>query len=132
MASWAVPKGVPLETGGRALAVHVEDHPPLSYATFEGEIPKGQYGAGQVEVWDKGVYELLDSKPNGQLTVRLLGERLEGVWSLVPARLDGKPENWLLIKRREPDSLNSRFRISPRCLPRCTRSYLGVRSGCSR
>src|SRR3954447_22066570 len=102
LASWAVPKGVPLTTGGRALAVHVEDH-PLSYATFEGEIPKGQYGAGQVEVWDKGVYELVDSKSNGQLWVKLFGERLEGVWSLIPAGLDGKTENWLLIKRREPD-----------------------------
>src|SRR5277367_3471986 len=49
--SWAVPKGVPLEVGARALAVHVEDH-PLSYASFAGEIPKGQYGAGSVEVWD--------------------------------------------------------------------------------
>src|SRR6478752_1940048 len=47
LASWAVPKGVPAEPGGRALAVHVEDH-PLAYATFEGEIPKGQYGAGSV------------------------------------------------------------------------------------
>ena len=51
LASWAVPKGVPLETGQRALAVHVEDH-PLDYATFEGEIPKGNYGAGTVEIWD--------------------------------------------------------------------------------
>lgn len=103
LASWAVPKGVPLEPGGRALAVHVEDH-PLSYATFEGEIPKGQYGAGSVEVWDSGVYELLEEKPNGQLTVRLKGRRLQGDWSLIPAHLDGKAENWLLIKRSEPET----------------------------
>ena len=51
--SWAVPKGVPLETGERHLAVHVEDH-PLGYATFEGEIPAGEYGAGTVESWDSG------------------------------------------------------------------------------
>jgi bifunctional non-homologous end joining protein LigD len=100
LASWAVPKGVPLEPGQRALAVHVEDH-PLDYATFEGEIPKGQYGAGQVEIWDKGTYELIEEKKNGGLTVRLHGKRLEGTWTLVPAHLDGEPKNWLLIKKRE-------------------------------
>jgi bifunctional non-homologous end joining protein LigD len=103
LASWAVPKGVPLEPGTRALAVHVEDH-PLDYATFAGEIPAGQYGAGTVEIWDDGTYELLEEKPNGQLTVRLAGTRLEGVWTLVPAHLDGKEENWLLIRRSDPDA----------------------------
>src|SRR5947208_6245957 len=105
LASWAVPKGVPLEAGGRALAVHVEDQ-PLEYATFAGEIPAGQYGAGTVEIWDHGTYELLEEKPNGQLTVRLHGERLEGVWTLVPAHLDGKEENWLRSKRRDAEELN--------------------------
>ena len=100
LASWAVPKGVPLEPGQRALAVHVEDH-PLEYATFEGEIPKGQYGAGLVEIWDKGTYELVEEKRDGGLTVKLHGERLEGTWTLVPAKLDGNPKNWLLLKKRE-------------------------------
>jgi bifunctional non-homologous end joining protein LigD len=100
LASWAVPKGIPLDPGARALAVHVEDH-PLEYATFEGEIPKGQYGAGTVEIWDHGTYELVEEKPGGGLTVRLLGERLEGTWTLVPAKLDGDPKNWLLIRKRE-------------------------------
>ncbi|MDP9285891.1 MAG: DNA ligase D [Actinomycetota bacterium] len=103
LASWAVPKGVPLEPGGRALAVHVEDH-PLEYATFHGEIPKGQYGAGSVEIWDEGTYELLEEKTNGQLTVRLHGKRLHGTWSLVPARMDGKEQNWLLIRRSADDA----------------------------
>jgi len=100
LASWAVPKGVPLEPGTQHLAVHVEDH-PLSYATFEGEIPAGNYGAGTVEVWDHGTYELVEEKPNGGLTVRLHGERLEGLWALVPAKLSGDPKNWLLIRKRE-------------------------------
>jgi len=100
LASWAVPKGVPLEPGQRALAVHVEDH-PLEYANFEGVIPKGQYGAGPVEIWDNGTYELVEEKKDGGLTVRLHGERLEGVWTLVPAKLDGNPKNWLLLKKRE-------------------------------
>jgi bifunctional non-homologous end joining protein LigD len=100
LASWAVPKGVPLEPGQRALAVHVEDH-PLDYATFAGEIPKGNYGAGTVEIWDSGTYELVEEKRDGGLTVRLKGKRLEGTWTLVPAKLDGNEKNWLLIRKRD-------------------------------
>ncbi len=65
---------------------------------------QGQYGAGSVEIWDSGTYDLLEEKPNGQLTVRLHGERLQGSWSLVPAHLDGKEQNWLLIKRRDDEN----------------------------
>ncbi len=100
LASWAVPKGVPLEAGQRALAVHVEDH-PLDYATFEGEIPKGEYGAGTVEIWDSGTYELVEEKKDGGLTVRLEGIRLQGLWTLIPAKLDGDPRNWLIVRKRE-------------------------------
>jgi bifunctional non-homologous end joining protein LigD len=100
LASWAVPKGVPLEPGQRVLAVHVEDH-PLDYATFEGEIPKGNYGAGSVEVWDHGTYELVEEKPDGGLTVHLHGSRLEGMWTLIPASLDGDPKNWLLVRKHD-------------------------------
>ena len=103
LASWAVPKGVPLEPGTRALAVHVEDH-PLEYATFAGEIPKGQYGAGSVEIWDSGTYELVEEKKDGGLTVRLHGKRLEGTWTLIPAHLDGKEQNWLLMRKRDDDA----------------------------
>ncbi len=102
LASWAVPKGVPLDEGQKALAVHVEDH-PLDYGAFEGEIPKGSYGAGTVEIWDRGTYELLEHKPDGGLKVRLRGERFQGVWTLVPAHLDGKEQNWLLIRSRDAD-----------------------------
>jgi len=103
LASWAVPKGIPLEPGARVLAVHVEDH-PLDYATFEGEIPKGQYGAGTVEIWDSGTYELVAEKPDGELTVHLHGKRLEGTWTLVPAHLNGEEKNWLLIRRSDGGS----------------------------
>src|SRR6478735_8287146 len=96
--SWAVPKGVPLAMGERHLAVHVEDH-PLDYGDFEGEIPTGQYGAGTVEIWDRGTYELVEEKKDGGLTVQLHGSRLEGLWTLVPAHLDGKEKNWLLLRK---------------------------------
>jgi bifunctional non-homologous end joining protein LigD len=100
LASWAVPKGVPLEPGQQHLAVHVEDH-PLDYASFEGEIPAGQYGAGSVEIWDHGTYELLEEKKNGGLTVRLKGKRLDGTWALVPAHLSGDEKNWLILRKRD-------------------------------
>jgi bifunctional non-homologous end joining protein LigD len=100
LASWAVPKGIPLEPGQRALAVHVEDH-PIEYAAFAGEIPKGEYGAGLVEIWDSGTYELVEEKRDGGLTVRLHGNRLDGTWTLIPAHLDGQEKNWLLIRKRD-------------------------------
>jgi len=104
LASWAVPKGVPLTKGERVLAVHVEDH-PLDYASFEGTIPAGQYGAGTVEIWDRGTYELLEEKRDGGLTVRLHGERCDGVWTLIPAKLDGDPKNWLLLRKDDGPSV---------------------------
>jgi bifunctional non-homologous end joining protein LigD len=106
LASWAVPKGVPLEPGEQHLAVHVEDH-PLEYGSFEGEIPKGNYGAGTVEIWDRGTYELLEEKRDGGLTVRLHGERLEGTWALVPAHLSGDEKNWLILRKRDEGTVSS-------------------------
>jgi bifunctional non-homologous end joining protein LigD len=96
--SWAVPKGIPLRKGQRHLAVHVEDH-PLDYATFEGQIPAGEYGAGSVEIWDRGHYELVEEKRDGGITVRLRGERLNGLWTLIPARMDGDEKNWLMVRK---------------------------------
>jgi bifunctional non-homologous end joining protein LigD len=112
LASWAVPKGFPLEAGARRLAVHVEDH-PLDYGNFEGEIPAGQYGAGTVEISDRGTYELLEEKRDGGLTVLLDGERLRGTWALVPAKLSGEEENWLLIRKRDEAASGSRPRPAP-------------------
>jgi bifunctional non-homologous end joining protein LigD len=116
LASWAVPKGMPLEPGQQHLAVHVEDH-PLEYAAFEGEIPKGEYGAGTVEIWDRGTYELLEEKKNGGLTFRLDGERLQGTWALIPAHLSGQEKNWLVLRKREeaakPSSSGTARRYRP-------------------
>jgi bifunctional non-homologous end joining protein LigD len=116
LASWAVPKGVPLEPGQQHLAVHVEDH-PLEYGAFEGEIPKGEYGAGTVEIWDRGTYELLEEKKDGGLTFRLDGERLQGTWALIPAHLSGQEKNWLLLRKRDeaakPPASGTRRRYRP-------------------
>ena len=77
--------------------MHVEDH-PLEYADFEGDIPAGQYGAGYVELWDRGTYEIVRERPDGTLTVILHGKKLNGEWALVPAKLDGEERNWLIVR----------------------------------
>jgi len=96
--SWAVPKGVPVESGVRRLAVQVEDH-PIDYIDFAGEIPEGEYGAGTVEIWDKGEFVLEEKTPD-QLQFTLRGEKLSGGYALI--HTDGK--NWLLIKRKTKPS----------------------------
>ncbi len=83
--------------------MHVEDH-PLDYATFEGEIPQGEYGGGTVEIWDRGHYELVEEKRDGGLTVRLRGERLNGLWTLIPTRMDGDERNWLMVRKDEGEA----------------------------
>lgn len=97
--SWAVPKGIPASPDDKRLAVQVEDH-PLDYAKFEGEIPKGEYGAGQVIIWDKGTY---DTKvwTDKMVEVILSGKRLEGRFVLVPLKRAGE-KNWLMLKAKEP------------------------------
>ena len=92
--SWAVPKGIPLEPGVRRLAIQVEDH-PLEYIDFAGVIPEGQYGAGIVEIWDKGSFRLDREEPD-RLEFTLMGEKLSGDYVLI--HTDSK--NWLLIKRK--------------------------------
>ena len=93
--SWAVPKGVPVEPGVRRLAVQVEDH-PVEYLDFAGQIPEGEYGAGTVEIWDKGNFEL-DQKTSDRLEFTLKGEKLSGGYVLIHT----DQNNWLLIKRKE-------------------------------
>ena len=92
--SWAVPKGLPLEPGVRRLAVQVEDH-PVDYIDFAGNIPQGEYGAGTVEIWDKGEFTL-DWKEPAQLGITLSGEKLSGNYVLIHTG----DKNWLVIKRK--------------------------------
>ena len=104
--SWAVPKGPSLDPSQKRLAVHVEDH-PLGYGSFEGSIPAGQYGAGDVIVWDRGVWQPHDDPRKayaaGKLKFTLIGEKLAGDWTLVRTRLKGSgdKEQWLLIKEND-------------------------------
>lgn len=81
LVSWAVPKGLPRKKGVRTLAIHVEDH-PFEYGSFAGTIPKDEYGAGEVRIFDSGRYEMLEQKP-GKLTFRLEGRRLNAVYHLL-------------------------------------------------
>jgi len=105
--SWAVPKGPSENVGERRLAVQVEDH-PLEYGEFEGDIPAGQYGAGHVDIWDRGRWEPVgDARQglrDGHLSFDLVGRRLRGRWALIRMKRrngDGK-DNWLLIRERDP------------------------------
>ncbi len=130
--SWAVPKGPSLDPKAKRLAVHVEDH-PVEYATFEGNIPEGHYGAGDVIVWDRGVWTPLsdpaDAYAKGKLKFELQGEKLGGVWNLVKTHIPGKQEQWFLIKHQDefarpeadydvvkalPDSVLSERTLSPK------------------
>jgi bifunctional non-homologous end joining protein LigD len=100
--SWAVPKGLPWKQGEKHLAVEVEDH-PVEYATFEGIIPKGQYGGGTVMVWDRGNYYVYGEQPleslrKGRLHLVLDGEKAKGEWALIRIRSDQEKNQWLLLK----------------------------------
>ena len=103
--SWAIPKGPSFDPKERRLAVHVEDH-PVAYGRFEGTIPKGQYGAGTVIVWDQGTWEPVgDPRAGmkaGKLVFRLHGQKLAGLWELVKIAKPGeRQEPWLLFKKHD-------------------------------
>jgi len=116
--SWAVPKGPSMNPEDKRLAVMVEDH-PVSYIHFEGVIPEGNYGAGTVEVWDKGAFfpvnkelekiserqALLDLK-KGELKIFLKGDKLQGGFVLVRLKDD---KNWLLIKHKDEYAVNKKY-----------------------
>ena len=118
LASWAVPKGPSLNPADKRLAMRTEDH-PLEYLEWEGVIPKGQYGAGPMIVWDRGVFqnisetrrgepmELSEAIEAGDVKIFMLGEKIKGAYALVrtnPRRGEtsrGEREQWLLIKKRD-------------------------------
>jgi bifunctional non-homologous end joining protein LigD len=97
--SWAIPNGLPEVPKDNRLAVHTEDH-PLEYLDFEGDIPKGEYGAGSMRVWDRGTYEELKWEPR-KVEVRFHGERLQGRYALFPIDKGDEPKDWL-IHRMDP------------------------------
>src|SRR5215213_5422718 len=105
--SWAVPRGPSLNSADRRMAVHVEDH-PLSYFDFEGVIPKGEYGGGDVVVWDWGTWEPEETTNparaihQGELKFRLDGEKLKGRFTIVKIRSsDASKDDWLLIHKSD-------------------------------
>ena len=117
--SWAVPKGSSMNPEDKRLAVMVEDH-PVSYIYFEGEIPEGNYGAGTVEVWDKGAFipvdkdleniseqQALKDLDKGELKFFLKGDKLEGGFVLVRFKKDDK--NWLLIKHKDEYAVAKKY-----------------------
>jgi len=103
--SWAVPKGPTLDPGEKRLAMMVEDH-PIEYGSFEGVIPKGNYGAGSVMLWDRGTYELLgdasaeEQLARGDFKFRLHGEKITGEFAIVRMKR-GKGNEWLLLKKKD-------------------------------
>ncbi|WP_408096868.1 DNA polymerase ligase N-terminal domain-containing protein [Peredibacter sp. HCB2-198] len=104
--SWAVPKGPSLDPQDKRLAVQTEDH-PMEYAKFHGTIPEGEYGAGEVFIWDKGTWECDDDDPHealekGQLKFHLHGDKLNGGFVLVRTNYRNESKkNWLLIKHHD-------------------------------
>ncbi len=108
--SWAVPKGPSYDPTVRRLAMMTEDH-PYDYASFEGVIPEGNYGAGNVIIWDEGTWEFIEpgddpvkAVKGGKLTFRMFGKKMFGEWALVKikGRDSGKGNEWLLLKHRDP------------------------------
>jgi bifunctional non-homologous end joining protein LigD len=96
--SWAVPKGLPDAIGVRRLAIQVEDH-ALEFGGFEGTIPPGEYGAGEIRIWDSGTYDVLEWEDH-RIKVKLRGTRVLGTFEILKFK-HGKEQEWLMIQRRD-------------------------------
>ena len=118
LVSFAVPNGLPEEPKDNRLAVHTEDH-PLEYLEFEGEIPKGSYGAGSMRVWDRGTYEELKWEPR-KIEVALHGERVQGRYALFPLDKGEDPKDWM-IHRMDPPADPSREPMPDKIVPMMAR-----------
>lgn len=122
--SWAVPRGPSMDPSQKRLAVRVEDH-ELGYGSFEGIIPEGEYGSGEVVIWDKGTFKLWEgSLEDGKLELELKGKKLKGTFALV--KMSGRAKDWLLIKKKD-DYAEPDFRIKPALTP-AKRKKLRVKS----
>jgi bifunctional non-homologous end joining protein LigD len=119
LASWAVPKGMPEEPGENRFAAHTEDH-PVSYLDFHGEIPKGSYGAGQMNIWDQGTYECLKWEPR-KVEVALHGERLKARYALFAIDKEEPPKDWM-IHRMDPPADPDREPMPERIVPMLART----------
>lgn len=126
--SWAVPKGPSLNPADKRLAMMVEDH-PYDYRTFEGTIPEGNYGAGEVEIWDEGTYEalnkdagkksgtaagrdeniLLKELKQGSVKFILHGKKLKGEFALVKMKTEDTGNAWLLIKHKDANAVTTKY-----------------------
>jgi len=101
LASWALPKGLPQERGRNHFAAHTEDH-PLEYVDFDGEIPKGSYGAGTMRIWDRGTYECLKWEAR-KVEVALHGERARGRYALFAIEQGERPKDWMIHRMDAPE-----------------------------
>jgi bifunctional non-homologous end joining protein LigD len=111
MKSWAVPKGPSMDPSVKRLAMQVEDH-PISYNTFEGEIPEGNYGAGQVIVWDSGFYKPEEVKKD-EFKLTLNGKKLKGSFALFRFKKDDSKE-WMLVKHKDKYATEEDVTTDPR------------------
>jgi bifunctional non-homologous end joining protein LigD len=136
LASWAVPKGPPEAIGEKRLAIHVENH-PLEYAKFEGDIPQGNYGAGHVDIWDEGTFQVEGPLPaaeqieKGEIKFRLMGNRLSGTFVLVKMQRSTRRNEWLFIRRSASESAEeaeSQQRVRKAATTGAKNSVVGVKN----